>query len=285
MDIVKSKSNEVNGLHRTYKYEGSQPTSETPPGNVTYPKTSVVIPTLNEEKNLRYVLPYIPDWVYEVIIVDGHSTDRTLEVARELYPNVQVVTETRKGKGAALRAGFGAVRGDVIVMLDADGSMNPQEISLYLGALMSGADYVKGSRFLQGGGSADLTFIRSLGNWGLTAIVRVLFGGHYTDLCYGYNAFWSRALPAMELEGDGFEIETLMNIRALRAGLQIAEVPSFESDRIYGISNLRAFRDGWRVLKTILRERFSAPKNRLAHHWSWQMEKPNSTRLPHERES
>lgn len=246
------------------------------PELITEHKVSVVIPTLNEAKNLPFVLPYIPDWVYEVIIVDGRSTDDTVEVARRLRPDVVVVEETRPGKGAALRAGFAAVRGDIIVMLDADGSMNPMELSLYVGALMAGSDYVKGSRFLQGGGTADMTLFRAFGNWGLTFAVRVLFGGGYSDLCYGYNAFWTRALPALELEGDGFEIETLMNIRALRAHLKIAEVPSFESDRVHGASNLRAIQDGWRVLKTILRERVSAPKNHISSHWSWQLEKPAS---------
>jgi len=245
----------------------------TRPGYDT-PSVSVIIPTLNEAKNLRYVLPYIPTWVHEILIVDGRSTDETREVALSTHPKVRIIEESRRGKGAALNAGFNAASGDIIIMLDADGSMSPLEFSLYIGALMSGADYVKGSRFLQGGGTTDMTFIRMLGNWGLTTFVKLLFGGQYTDLCYGYNAFWTRALPALEIDADGFEVETLMNIRALRAGLKIIEVPSFESDRIFGDSNLRAIRDGLRILKTIMRERFSSPKNRLAKHWSWQYEMP-----------
>ncbi|MBC7814823.1 MAG: glycosyltransferase family 2 protein [Burkholderiales bacterium] len=246
------------------------------------PKVSVVIPTLNEAKNLRYVLPYIPDWVYEVIIVDGHSTDDTVSAAQSLYPGVKIVDEQRRGKGAALQAGFNAVTGDIIVMIDADGSMNPQEIPLLLGALLTGADYVKGSRFLQGGGTSDMTFIRMLGNWGLTTFVRILFGGQYTDLCYGYNAFWTRSLDALHVEADGFEVETHMNIRALKAGLKVIEVPSFESDRVFGESNLRALQDGWRVLKTILKERTSGRKNHVARHWSWRYEQPEmfNDRLP-----
>lgn len=233
------------------------------------PSVSVIIPTLNEAKNLRYVLPYIPTWIHEVIIVDGRSTDETIDVALSMHPKVRIVEETRRGKGAALKAGFNAAEGEIIIMLDADGSMSPLEFSLYIGALLSGADYVKGSRFLQGGGTSDMTFIRMLGNWGLTSFVKLLFGGQYTDLCYGYNAFWARALPALEVDADGFEVETLMNIRALRAGLKIIEVPSYESDRVFGESNLRAIRDGLRVLKTILHERVSARKNHLATHWSW----------------
>jgi glycosyltransferase involved in cell wall biosynthesis len=236
------------------------------------PKVSVIIPTLNEARNLRFVLPYVPEWVHEIIIVDGHSTDDTPEVALDMHPCVRIVNEQKRGKGAALQAGFRAAEGDIIVMLDADGSMSPKEISLYIGALLSGADYVKGSRFLQGGGTSDMSIIRMLGNWGLNTLVRIFFGGQYTDLCYGYNAFWKRALEALEVDVTGFEVETLMNIRALRAGLKIAEVPSFESDRVYGESNLHAIRDGLRVLRVILRERFSSRKNNVANHWSWREE-------------
>ncbi len=241
-----------------------------------FPRVSVIIPTLNEAKNLRFVLPYIPDWVHEVIIVDGRSTDNTIEVALSMRTDIKIVEEQQKGKGSALRAGFEAAEGDIIVMMDADGSMNPAEIAMYVGTLTSGADYVKGSRFLQGGGSSDLTFFRRIGNWGLNFAVKVLFGGQYTDLCYGYNAFWKRAIYAIEPDSSGFEIETLMNIRALRSKLRIAEVPSFESDRVHGDSNLKPIRDGIRVLKTIIRERLSAPKNRIATHWSWNVESPSN---------
>jgi len=218
---------------------------------------SVVIPALNEEENLVHVLPLIPTGVDEVILVDGRSVDRTVEVARELRPDIGIVQQEGRGKGNALRCGFAAATCDIIVMLDADGSTDPGEIPMYVGALVSGADFVKGSRFLQGGGTSDMPLYRKLGNWGFVAMVRGLFGGSYSDLCYGYNAFWRRVLPYLALDCDGFEVETLMNIRALKAGLKVAEVPSFEADRIYGTSNLKTFPDGWRVLKTIVKERAS----------------------------
>ena len=225
------------------------------------PKISVVVPTLNEAENLPHVLPRIPSWVYEVILVDGRSTDNTIEVAQELIPNIRVVLETRKGKGAALQAGFAAAKGDIIVMIDADGSMAPEEMNVYVGALLAGADFVKGSRFMQGGGTNDMEFYRRLGNWGLMMLVRMGYGGRYSDLCYGYNAFWKRVLPTLDLDADGFEIETLMNIRVLKAGLNIAEVPSYEAERIHGVSNLRTIPDGFRVLRTIITERFGRKKS------------------------
>jgi hypothetical protein len=139
-------------------------------------------------------------------------------------------------------------------MLDADGSTDPAEIPRFVGMLLGGMDFAKGSRFLQGGGTADMPLYRKLGNWSFVAMVRVLFGGSYTDLCYGYNAFWRRVLDDLQLDGNGFEIETIMNVRALRRGLKLAEVPSFEAERFYGQSHLKTIPDGWRVLKAIGRE-------------------------------
>jgi glycosyltransferase involved in cell wall biosynthesis len=218
------------------------------------PKVSVVVPAKNEERNLPHVLPRIPPWVGEVILVDGNSEDRTVDVARSLMPDIVVVGQGRPGKGAALRAGFDAAKGDIVVMIDADGSTDPAEIPAFVGSLLSGADFVKGSRFLQGGGTRDMEWYRNLGNWGFVQLVRWRFGGRFSDLCYGYSAFWRDVLPLLGMETtDGFEVETGMNIRALRAELQVCEVASIEHARIFGTSNLRTFPDGWRVLKQILK--------------------------------
>ncbi|MDQ6794150.1 MAG: glycosyltransferase family 2 protein [Chloroflexota bacterium] len=216
---------------------------------------SVVIPALNEADNLREVLPRIPSIVDEVILVDGSSTDDTVAVAMQLLSSIRIVQQTGQGKGAALRDGFAAATGDVVVMLDADGSTDPAEIPAFVGALLAGADFAKGSRFLQGGGTADMPWYRRLGNGAFVRIVRLMFGGRYTDLCYGYNAFWADVIPVLELDATGFEIETMMNVRALRSKLKIVEIPSFEAKRIYGDGRLKAIPDGTRILKTILRER------------------------------
>ncbi|CDR12406.1 glycosyltransferase family 2 protein [Streptomyces iranensis] len=219
------------------------------------PPVSVVIPAMNEAENLPYVFKTLPDWIHEVVLVDGNSTDDTVRVARELWPEVKVVAQSGKGKGDALITGFAACTGEIVVMIDADGSADGAEIVSYVSALVSGADFAKGSRFANGGGTDDMTTIRRLGNRALTSIVNRKFGARYTDLCYGYNAFWRHCLDEIALDCAGFEVETLMNIRVVKAGLRVQEIPSHEYERIHGASNLRAVRDGLRVLKVILRER------------------------------
>jgi glycosyltransferase involved in cell wall biosynthesis len=234
-----------------------------------WPRVSVVIPTLNEARNIASVLDELPRSVFEVILVDGRSTDGTVEAALAARPDCRVVMQTGKGKGDALTTGFAAVTGDIVVTIDGDGSADPAEIPIFVGALLAGADFTKGSRHLVGGGSADLTRLRSLGNRGLSTIVNVLFRTRFTDLCYGYNAFWRDCLPGLALDCSGFEIETLMNIRAVKAGFRVAEVPSFERPRLHGLSNLNAASDGVRVLKTIVRERragWKAPAVRARVH-------------------
>ncbi len=220
------------------------------------PKISVIVPTLNEEKNLPIVFGMLPEGLHEVIVIDGRSTDNTLEVAKAVRPDVKIVLEDRPGKGWALAAGFAAATGDILVMLDCDGSADPAEIERYVQPLIEGADFSKGSRFLPGGGSSDITPIRRLGNSVLCGISNHWFGTAYSDLCYGYNAFWKHCLPAMDVDCAGFEVETLINIRIAKAGLNVAEVPSFEFDRIHGESNLSAVKDGIRVLRTMVKERF-----------------------------
>jgi glycosyltransferase involved in cell wall biosynthesis len=231
------------------------------PRPVRDPKISIVVPARNEARNLEVVLPLLPADA-EVIVVDGHSVDGTVEVVARIRPDARVLSQTRKGKGNALAVGFAEVTGDIIVMFDADGSASADEIDRFVEQLVAGADFAKGSRVIPGGGSTDITPIRSLGNRGLTALTNLIFRTRYTDLCYGYNAFWTDVLPHLDLPrpnpvagpmqwGDGFEIETVINCRVAKANLDVREVPSVELERIHGESNLHAVKDGLRVLKTI----------------------------------
>ena len=234
-----------------------------------WPRVSVVIPALNEARNLPHVFAQIPGNVHEVILVDGHSVDDTVAVARQLRPDVRVVTQSRTGKGNAMACGFAVATGDIIAMVDADGSADPREIPRFVRALMDGADFAKGTRSGDGGGSDDLTRLRQTGNRLLSGLFNLCYRTRYSDLCYGYNVFWRSCLPVLSLDstsaprdgddgrlwGDGFEIETLIHIRVAKSGLKVTEVPSLEHHRIHGVSNLSAFSDGLRVLRTIFAER------------------------------
>jgi glycosyltransferase involved in cell wall biosynthesis len=234
-----------------------------------WPRVSVVIPTLNEARNLPHVFARLPANVHEVIVVDGRSVDNTLAIARQLRPDVRILMQTRTGKGNALACGFAVATGDVIAMIDADGSADPCEIPRFVKALIDGADFAKGTRFTEGAGSDDITRLRTLGNRVLSALFNMRYGTRYSDLCYGFNVFWRRHVEILGLDamspprdggdgrlwGDGFEIETLIHIRVAKTGLTVTEVPSFEHSRIHGVSNLNAFSDGLRVLRTMLSER------------------------------
>lgn len=235
------------------------------------PTLSIVIPTKNEARNLEMVLPELPP-VHEVILVDGGSVDGTVDVARELMPGIRVLQQTRRGKGNALACGFLAATGNIVVMFDADGSADPAEIPAFVDALARGADFAKGTRFhpdeRDRAGSDDITWLRAKGNQFLNGMSNVLFNTRFSDLCYGYNAFWRDIVPVLDLPSpelagpdggmiwcDGFEIETVISCRVVAAGLKVIEVPSVERERVFGESNLRTFHDGFRVLRTILSER------------------------------
>lgn len=225
------------------------------------PRVSVVIPTRNEARNIGHVLSTLPPDIDEVLLVDGNSTDGTVDAARAVMPDIRVLRQPGTGKGDALAAGIAACTGEVVIMLDADGSADGAEIPRFVDALVDGADLAKGSRFLGGGGSSDLTMLRRAGNRALCRLVNVVYRTRYSDLCYGYNAGWTGALRSLDLDCAGFEVETVLSIRSAKSRLRVTEVPSFESPRLFGKSNLRTFRDGWRVLAAIWRERRSAEQS------------------------
>lgn len=239
-------------------------------------RVSVIIPALNEAESLPHVLPRIPAWVHEVVLVDGNSTDATVAVATELRPSIRIVLQEGCGKGAALRTGFFAATGDIIVMLDADGSTDPLEIAAFVGALLGGADYVKGSRFMQGGGTADMPRLRQWGNWGFVCLTNVLFDTHFTDITYGYNAIWRKHINVLALDIDNWANEIIGNIRVASTGLRVVEVSCFEHERIAGEAKLKTFSAGWQIFKAILAERLKQ-RTHAAN-------TPMLYKMPHERE-
>jgi len=217
-------------------------------------KISIVIPTLNEAGNIKEVFPKIPSFVDEVIVVDGNSIDGTREMVKQYRPDAKIIVGEPRGKGEALKTGFEQSSGDIIVMMDADGSHDPDEMGNLIAPLLDGYEVSKGSRMLPGGGSSDLTLFRKFGNSIFIGMVNAMYGSDYTDLCYGYRAFKKDALRKIKCTSAGFEIETEQSIKIRKAGLKVKEVPSFEAKRINGESNLNSFTDGWKILNIIARE-------------------------------
>jgi glycosyltransferase involved in cell wall biosynthesis len=220
------------------------------------PKLSAIICALNEADNLPHVLPKIPKWVDEVILVDGYSNDNTVEVAKALYPDIKVVHQPGKGKGDALRCGLKHASGDIIVTLDADGATNPEDMPKFIRPLLNGHDFAKGSRFALGL-PRNKPWHRIFGNWVIATTFNLLFVSRYTDLCSGYNAFWRKKLEDIDLwSDDGFENEPLINAKVKKKGLKVIEVGYREGGRLNGEVKERSWRQGPKAIKSILRERF-----------------------------
>ena len=217
-------------------------------------KISIIIPTLNEVLNIKEVFSNIPDYIDEIVVVDGNSTDGTIGEIMKFRKDAKIIVEKPRGKGSAMELGFKNATGDLIIMMDADGSHDPKEIPSLLEPILDGYDVSKGSRLLTGGGSADFTPFRRLGNSIFVKMVNIMFSANYTDLCYGYRAFKKESLKKIHCRSKGFEIETEQSILMKKAGLKIKEVPSFEARRINGSSNLNSFRDGFKILNIILKE-------------------------------
>jgi len=226
--------------------------------NIQGMKVSVIIPTLNEAEGIGAVLQKVKEYVDDILVIDGNSRDRTAQIAKDL--GARVVLQNGKGKGAALCEAFRLVDGDLILIMDGDGSMNPTEIPLFVDALKNGADVAKGSRFVAGGNSTDLTLTRKLGNRILLFLVNLIWSTRYTDLCYGFGAFKREALQRLLpfLGSKSFEIEAEICIRSKKCGLKVAEVPSVETRRTYGKSNLKTFRDGLLIFKKVIIELLTA---------------------------
>ena len=217
-------------------------------------RVSLIIPTLNEARGLQRMLPALPRWIDELIIVDGGSSDDTITVANTHCPHAQIIRQTSHGKGGALKEGIRAATGSIIVTMDADGSMDPLDINAAIQCLLEGADFVKGSRELRGGGSSDFTLIRRTGNRALTTVANLLFGRRWTDITYGLNAYWRSIIVDLDSLSDGFEFEIQAAARAARTGLRTMEISCYEAPRVGGHSKLSPMRDGWFILLLLLNE-------------------------------
>jgi len=220
-----------------------------------YPKISVIICTFNEEQNLPHVLPKVTEWVDEVLLVDGHSTDRTVEVAKKLRPDIRILYQSGKGKGDAIKYGIQQAIGDIIVTLDADGSTDPEEMPKFIKPLLDGYDFTKGSR-LADGRPPSMLWHRWFGNKVLAITSNIFYGTRYTDICSGYNAFWKSAFQRLRLTYGGFEMEQEMAVKAKKAGLKVVEVNHHYAGRLGGSSKVSDIKQGLFNWIVIIKECF-----------------------------
>jgi hypothetical protein len=223
---------------------------------VPNPHVTVLIPTRNEADTIGEVIDRLPHHLTDppqVLVVDA-SDDATPWVA--MMDGARVIRQYGRGKGNAVRQILPAIESNIVLLMDGDGSMRPEEIPTFIQAIDSGADIVKGSRFMRHGGSLDMTLPRRIGNLFFVLLVNLLWSTKYTDICYGFVAFKKDALKrlAPHLRSDDFEIETEICIKARKLGLSVCEVPSVELSRKSGSSNLSTICDGIRILKTIIQE-------------------------------
>ena len=228
-----------------------------------YPKVSIIVCTLNEALNLPYVLPKIPDWVDEILLVDAHSVDATVEIAKQLCPRIRVLYQTGKGKGDALKLGINEAKGEIVVTIDADGETPPEYIESFVKPLLEGNDFAKGSRLFRKRPS-KMPGYRWFGNKVLAYTCNILYGTRFSDICCGYNSFWKKDFLKLDLSYAkneiGCSMEQRMIVRAKKAGMKIKEVPICSDGRIAGKSVISSVKQsvtqGFRDWFVIIEERF-----------------------------
>lgn len=219
-------------------------------------KASVIVITLNEVESIASVLQDIPQTeVQEIVVIDGHSTDGTPDLVRGL--GYQVITQDGKGYGNAFLTGIKHAKGDVLILMDGDGSQNPKDIPLLLEKIAEGYDVVLGSRYLPTSGSEDDTAIRHFGNKFFTWLTNFLHNMKISDSLFLFTAIRKEVFQKIELQSQSFEFCVEVPIRAHKAGFKFSEVPSFERKRFYGKSRVNVFYHGLRIFWLIIKTKFS----------------------------
>jgi len=207
----------------------------------------ILIPTLNEEESIGEVISEFKKRGFtNILVIDGHSTDATREIAER--EGARVVVQKGKGKGTAVRQAFDLIDDDVLVMIDGDGTYSPSEVSTLLAPILNGeADHVIGNRFGFGGSFSPL---HRFGNWALNKVFWLGYGIKLHDILSGYRALTKDGVSKLDLEKTGFEIEAEMAIKSVRRGIRMKEVPITYQTR-KGKAKLNTFRDGFKILYTL----------------------------------
>ena len=216
-------------------------------------KISIIIPALNEVESIGRVLEEIPkDVADEIIVSDGHSTDGTQELVRKM--GYKVIEQKGEGFGAGVASGIEEAKGDIVIIINADGSQNSKDIPLLLEKIKEGYDLVLASRYLPGAGSDDDTPLHYFGNKMFTFLCNLLYKVGISDSLYFFLAAKKGIFEKIKLKSpdSGYAIE--LPIKVHQAGFKITEIPSFERKRTRGRAKVNAFRNGLQILLTLFKQ-------------------------------
>jgi glycosyltransferase involved in cell wall biosynthesis len=222
-------------------------------------KISIVIPTRNEEGMIKEIIDGCRPYADELLVVDGHSTDKTREIAEAA--GVKVILDNGKGKGAALRHAATVVTGDIIVFIDADGSHDPRDIPRLVEPIIKGeADHVSGSRLI--GGSSELhggfdECFRLMGSSFITACINWRFKVVLSESQNGFRAIRTDIIKQLGLEENITTIEQEMIMKTLKKGFRMAEVPTHEHKRKMGFSKISLGKVWFRYVYSLIKYLFS----------------------------
>lgn len=215
-------------------------------------KVSVIIPALNEVGSIGQVLNDIPkDAVDEILVADGGSKDGTAELVTKM--GYRIVTQEKKGYGAAIMSGVNQSAGDMVLIINADGSQNPKDIPLLLSKMGEGYDMVLASRYLPGAGSEDDTILHYIGNKIFTFLCNILYGLKVSDVLYFFFAAKKEIFEKVKPTSLDAGICVELPIKTHKAGFKIGEIPSFEKKRTAGKAKVNAFTAGFKILIRVIK--------------------------------
>jgi glycosyltransferase involved in cell wall biosynthesis len=225
-------------------------------------RTTLFIPTKNEIDAVKIIMPQIrPEWVDEIICVDGHSRDGTAEWLEA--QGYRVLRQKSDGLIGAYWECIEAASGDVIIGFSPDGNSIPETIPKIVQKMREGYDIVIASRYKDGARSADDDMVTAFGNWMFTTMANLLYRGNITDLCVMYRGFRKNLVYELSLSRSRhpmMEIELM--VRGLKSGLRMLDIPADEPARIGGVRKMRIFYNGWFVLWVLLKEVYAFPRRK-----------------------
>lgn len=217
-------------------------------------KVTLIAATWNELEAAKVVLPRIDrKWVDEIIVVDGGSTDGTVEFCQA--QGYTVFTQKERGYGAAMKEAAERAIGELIIEFPPDGNSLPEKVPDVIRKLQEGYDLVIASRYAEGARSDDDDFLTGIGNWGFTFLTNLLFWSSYTDVLVGFRGYRKTAYDKLNMTARGLDWSIQMPIQFRKNRLRVADIPAIEPKRIGGVRKMRPFRTGVRILQTLIKER------------------------------